>query len=258
MNREEAPVVRTIELAGIPFCYRFFFPQTETYIDKKYYRDEAAICPPVYEVTREYLRDHVGMVTKGSTVEYLEYCSLLLFFGDLLLKYRRCAFHGAAVLYRGKVWIFAGPSGRGKTTQYLLWKKQFPDIGIVNGDKPILSFDGTEILVHPSPWNGKENFHDADAAPLGGIIWLEQGDENQMGRLSRADAVAPVFRSVIFSADTAEEIDYVSGMTEQIIETVPVWRFVNRGDAESVRTAHDTISAFMDQREGGQRCYYEL
>ena len=39
---------------------------------------------------------------------------------DALLPYGRILFHGAAILWRRRVWVFTANSGTGKTTQYML------------------------------------------------------------------------------------------------------------------------------------------
>ena len=100
----------------------------------------------------------------------------------------------------------------------MLWKLCFgSEIKILNGDKPLLEFRKGGILVHPSPWRGKEGLGSLDAAPLGGIILLEQNEENRMRRLLPAEAAGP------------------------LLTQVPVWLLQNRGDAASAALCRDTL-----------------
>ena len=138
-------------------------------------------------------RPHRTTGKAGTTPEQVEYLELGPRVSDALLPYGRILFHGAAILWRGRVWVFTANSGTGKTTQYMLWKLCFgSEVKILNGDKPLLEFREGGILVHPSPWRGKEGLGSLDAAPLGGIILLEQSEENRMRRLLPAEAAGPL------------------------------------------------------------------
>ena len=172
-------------------------------------------------------------------VEYMELCSRV---SDALLPYARVVFHGVAFLWHGRAWIFTAPSGTGKTTQYIRWKQRYGDeIGMMNGDKPILEFRDREIWVHPSPWMGKESMGRQVSAPLGGIVLLEQSGENRLCRLTPQAAAGELFVQFLFSRATAEDVQMVSRMEEQLLTQVPVWRFLNRGDDFSAQICHDGL-----------------
>lgn len=77
---------------------------------------------------------------------------------------------------------------------------------ILNGDKPLLEFRKDGILVHPSPWRGKEGLGSLDAAPLGGIILLEQSEENRMRRMLPAEAAGPLLTQLLFTRKNADDV----------------------------------------------------
>lgn len=159
-----------------------------------------------------------------------------------------CLFHGAAFLWRGRAYIFTAPSGTGKSTQYVLWKELLGDgIRIINGDKPLLRLesDGT-VWVHPSPWKGKEHMGSMCSGPLGGIFLLEQGSANAVAALKPAQSAVPLFCQFLFDAGTAESVHQVCRLESRILETVPVWRLVNRGDADSARLGMETIIRYEE------------
>ena len=180
----------TVVLAGIPVrlslrspayaaCFQPFWTEADPVAAVRVPEDALKEAAPHYEA--------------GTTPEQVEYLELGPRVCDALLPYGRILFHGAAILWRGRVWVFTANSGTGKTTQYMLWKLCFgSEIKILNGDKPLLEFRKGGILVHPSPWRGKEGLGSLDAAPLGGIILLEQNEENRMRRLLPAEAAGPL------------------------------------------------------------------
>lgn len=201
-------------------------------------------------VTKEELetvRSYYPPEMSPATVEYNELCTRV---GDLLLPFCRFLFHGVAFLWRGKAWIFTAPSGTGKTTQYVLWKGLYGDeIQILNGDKPILEAcpDGT-IWVHPSPWMGKEGMRSMFSAPLGGMVYLQQGRENQIVRMTQGEAAVPIFCQLLFTAASPRDVELACCLEETLLKAVPVWRLINRGDEASARLTHDTILKWEENR----------
>ena len=138
------------------------YPGTE-----RYFSDFLAVggSPTAHlQVTQEDLQRASCYCPSDAPPEFLETVALRRRFADLLLSYSRCLFHSAAFAFQGKAYLLAAPSGVGKTTQLNLWWQLYPgEITIINGDKPALQFqDNGPILVHATPWRGKE--------ALGGII----------------------------------------------------------------------------------------
>lgn len=164
--------------------------------------------------------------------------------GNILLNHNRCIFHGTSFFWHGKSWIFTGPSGVGKTTQYLLWKFLFgEEIVMMNGDKPILEFreDG-EIIVHPSPWKGKEGFGNHFCAPLGGIILLRQGDKNNLRKMEPSQAVVPLYTQFLCFLKEADAIDKLCSLETELLNTVSIWEYTNKGDKSSAVYLHDMLT----------------
>lgn len=123
----------TVVLAGIPVrlslrspayaaCFQPFWTEADPVAAVRVPEDALKEAAPHYEA--------------GTTPEQVEYLELGPRVCDALLPYGRILFHGAAILWRGRVWVFTANSGTGKTTQYMLWKLCFGnEIKILNGDK---------------------------------------------------------------------------------------------------------------------------
>lgn len=177
-------------------------------------------------------------------VAYVEHMELCPKVSSLLLKYGRVFFHGTAFMWKEKAWVFTAPSGTGKTTQYLLWKLLYgEDVQMINGDKPILECTDSGIIVHHSPWRGKENLGQLRSAPLGGIIILEQASENSMVKLEK-EAVLPVFRQFLFAPDR-ETVKAVCEIEDKMLRSVPVFRLSNCGDKASAMLCHDVLEEIV-------------
>lgn len=107
----------TVELAGIPIrlslrsaAYAPFLQPFWTEADPV-----AAV-----RVPEDALKEAAPHYEAGTTPEQVEYLELGPRVCDALLPYGRILFHGAAILWRGRAWIFTANSGTGKTTQYML------------------------------------------------------------------------------------------------------------------------------------------
>lgn len=224
-----------VKIADIPFELRLRDERIEAY-----YRHFA--CPPEdgaipIEVSDEHMALYKGESLAAGEVawHYMLICDRLIDFGKLV-------FHGCAFEWQGKAFIFAAPSGTGKTTQILLWQKLFgSEISILNGDKPILDLSSDRVLVRPSPWRGKEKMGHLSEAPLGGIIFLAQAQENRIERCAPNKVAQDVFEQLMFSAPDEESVFKASSLCEKLLNAVPVWELQNLGDEASAILCHDRL-----------------
>ena len=97
------------------------------------------------------------------------------------------------------------------------------------------------ILVHPSPWNGKEDWHDAEAAPLAGIILLRRGEENALETLNPQEASAPVYAQVIQTAVHPDRLRRSAELVTALVQAAPVWRLTTHQPPASTELLLDEI-----------------
>ena len=114
---------------------------------------------------------------------------------------------------------------------------------MICGDIPVLeSRNDGSVWVHPSPWNGKEHWGDRSlCAPLGGIVRLEQKDENVIYPLPVCDAIPLLFRQFMVRPEDEEEILALSGLVDRILRYAPMWFFENLGDDASTALLRETL-----------------
>ncbi|MBR7009695.1 MAG: hypothetical protein IKI02_02155 [Oscillospiraceae bacterium] len=91
------------------------------------------------------------------------------------------------------------------------------------------------ILVHPSPWNGKENWHGAAAAHLAGLILLRRGEKNALKLMSPREAVIPSYSQIFQTAKTAETIRRAAALLTRMLESVPIWRLTTHQVPDSTQ-----------------------
>lgn len=189
---------------------------------------------------------------------YTEYSVLAACCSDQLLWADRVVAHAAALRWQEKAYLIMGLSGVGKSTQTRFLQELRPnEFGIICGDRPILEFRHCEtspqtcrgnpsspdssILVHPSPWNGKENWHDAEAAPLAGVILLERGEENRLVMLTTREAGPQLYPFFIQTAFRKEEIQKVAELETILLNRTPAWKLTSKEVPDSTRLLLDTV-----------------
>ncbi len=126
-------------------------------------------------------------------------------------------FHGAAVEIDGRGFVFAAPSGTGKSTHISLLLRNYPEnVHIINGDKPVLrcfpsdgESDG-EWRVCSTPWAGKEDMKIARDVCLAGIVLLSRGAENKISRVDPTEHFSQVIRQVYIPEDASARMQTLS------------------------------------------------
>ena len=136
----------------------------------------------------EDVQGEIARHIEGGSPRFFEKIYVYRQIAEKLPQFNRFVFHGAAVEVDGKGYIFAAPSGTGKSTHVALLKKHFGDrVKIINGDKPILKVGENCVKVCSCPWSGKEGWQRNTSAPLGGIILLERSAENSIRKIEPAE-----------------------------------------------------------------------
>ena len=232
-----------LKYAGHPIRYSFLVPGTRYLFRPAPRRVKGETVDVVG--SWELLEAARGNFEEGTKDEYLEYRCLLGLVSRYLLRFGCCVFHAAAFRWRDRAWLLTAPPETGKTTQYVNWQRLFPgEIAMISGDMPVLEGkeDGS-VWVYPSSWNGKENLFGAEAAPLGGVVLLEQGSGDQIEPLSVREGLMPLMQQFMVYPETEEEILSLTKLMERVFLYAPCWKFVNRGRDEATRLLRETLLA---------------
>lgn len=248
MSIKQENRIYSLNLGGCLVRYAFRYPETAT-IFGKYLREYDGEDYDI-RLAQEYMQECSWLVTEEVPEDWQEFFSLMLATSHFLLPTGRALFHGASFLWNDKAWILTAPSGTGKTTQLRNWRNLLRrETKIINGDKPvIICHDDGTVEAASSPWMGKERLgHPNLQAELGGIILLEQGDHNEITRMSPQEAAYALFIEFVSLPDTAGQIVCQGKILEQVLDHVPVWKLINTGDMHSTELTRDTIAAYLEE-----------
>ena len=172
-------------------------------------------------VSRKAILKEKELVPKAP-IEVCESLCIYRAIAEQLPQFDRFVFHGAAIEYDGKAYLFTAPSGTGKTTHINLWKKHLgDDVGIINGDKPIV-YMGDDAVVYGTPWAGKEGYQKNTNAKIKAICILKQAKQNNISKLSESEAVNHLMRQV-YMPQNAIALSNTLSLIGKMIETVPVY-----------------------------------
>ena len=241
------------EYAGIPVRYRFRSPLTRMLFWDlmRPVPDGSPDDVKCVEVPEEVIENGRKHFPEDAAPENIEFKAMIDLTSRVLLSYAPvCVFHAVAVSAFGKAWLITAPSGVGKTTQLKNWRlmRDVPEVGVISGDMPVLErlSDGS-VLVHPSPWNGKEGYRGAPAAPLCGIVCLERTGPREDNLIRRAGAKERLDRCLgqfVCRPETETQIRNFARLADAVLGGVPVWLLRNRGDAESTALMIKTIEQY--------------
>ncbi len=173
-------------------------------------------------------------------INYLEagriFCPYVILYDGLFM-------HSSAIMIDGKVYLFSGPSGTGKSTHTSNWLKVFGDRAcIINDDKPILRKIDDKWYVYGTPWSGKHHINKNVRAPLAGICFLKQAPYNKIRKLTPAEAVQKIIFQTIHKYKKPENINRMVERIENIVTTVPIFELENLPDKEAVEIAYTTLT----------------
>lgn len=229
----------TVTLAGRSFRVSARYAETASYFPAP---DPEAPLVPGAPVSipetdwQEYLQS--GMEDCAHT----EYSMLTANCSDALLAFDCVILHAAALRWRDRSWLIIAPSGVGKSTQTRNLQTLLPgEVSVICGDRPVLERCGGAFRVHPSPWNGKENWHGAEAAPLGGLILLRRGPENRLYALREDEAILNLYVAFIQTSASVEAVTKVADLEDGVLRAVPTWLLVSDTVPDSTRCLVDGI-----------------
>jgi hypothetical protein len=137
---------------------------------------------------------------KGNLAE-LEYIWTGIVFFELALLHGMFALHASAIDYHGRAILFSAPSGTGKSTQAKLWQTAFPEVEIINDDKPLIEPTPKGIFVHGTPWSGKDIQNQNKKIPLHAVVFLSQAKTNQIKTVTKQEEIQTLFKNIYRPSD---------------------------------------------------------
>ena len=153
----------------------------------------------------------------------------------------RMLLHAAVLAVDGDAYAFLGRSGTGKSTHTGLWMQYLENVTIVNGDKPILEQTQDGFIAHGTPWNGKEGLGNNISVPLKGLCFLEQAKQNEIVRLTPAEAAGRIFSQILFPQDE-ENATKTLEMTDALVTNVPCYLLKCDISKQAMQTSYEEMT----------------
>ena len=181
------------------------------------YESDGKVAEPYAE---EIMQENASGNSREPSEEYKEYACIFDKIATPLPKRDMLLMHGALIEYEGEGFIFTAPSGTGKTTHILLWKKYLGEaVSIINGDKPELLIKEDEVMAYGTPWCGKEGWQINKSVPLKGICLLRRGNKNRIKKISPGEYIEFFIKQFYFdfqSEYTLKVFDLFSKIAERV------------------------------------------
>ena len=135
---------------------------------------------------------------------YLETLAVYRKIAEKLPEHDAFLFHGSAVAVDGQAYLFAAPSGTGKSTHARLWRELLGERAVmINDDKPIIRVREKTAFVFGTPWDGSHHLSSNISVPLRAVCLLERGAENSISEITKAEAYPLLLQQTYRPADPA-------------------------------------------------------
>ena len=176
------------------------------------------------------------------TEDYAEFTGLYRPLADFLPTAEGFVIHGASISYDSKAYLFTAPSGTGKSTHIRLWKQFLGNkVGIVNGDKPIITARNGDILIHGTPWAGKERWQRNVSLPLEAICILTRGEKNSV-REASADEFLPFLIKQTYLNNDPCHTALTLELLDKVLKKVKVYILACNISEEAVKTSFEALT----------------
>lgn len=188
---------------------------------------------------RERLAEGVNVVDYPDA--YIEELAVYRKIAETMPKYHTFLFHGSAIAVTGIGYIFAAPSGTGKSTHAYLWCKLLGDkVVMVNDDKPLISIKERKAMVHGTPFNGKHRRGSNISVPLKAICLLERSKSNHILRIPYDEAYTELLRQ-IYRPLNPDALRYTIRLLDELKTCVTFYRMGCNMDIEAAELAYKTM-----------------
>ncbi|MDO4565137.1 MAG: hypothetical protein Q4C04_05935 [Clostridia bacterium] len=173
----------------------------------------------------------------------LDYCEATCLYRNLcneILLLDAFLLHGAAVEKDGQACIFLGKSGGGKSTHALLLTQYYPDLNIINIDKPIIRLIDGKFFAYGTPWCGKEGVQTDARAEVKAICFLEKAADNSICRIEDFEAVNRYFHQLLIPKEPQQAVKLLT-LTDRFLRRTPAYLMRCSISYEAAQLSYNTL-----------------
>jgi hypothetical protein len=158
----------------------------------------------------------------GDRLPEIEYLATGMFFFEMAIREGFFPFHASALRVGEDALLFSAPSGVGKSTHAELWKQYLPEVGFLNDDKPLLSFQNGILCASGTPWSGKTDRTMPLTLPVKAIVFLSRGTRPRVRLLGESLKLALLMKNG-FRSRESQTADRILVFIDRILATpIPI------------------------------------
>lgn len=173
--------------------------------------------------------------------EYLERLAVYRKIAVKLLDFDTLLFHGSVIAVDGNGYLFTAKSGTGKSTHTRLWRKMLGKRAVmINDDKPLLKLMDQGVYACGTPWNGKHSLGCNLCVPLEAICILERSEINQIGPVSKKEAL-PVLIQQSYRPTDMEAMGKTLSLVDRLSNNVRLYRLYCNMEPEAAKLAYKVM-----------------
>ena len=151
----------------------------------------------------------------------------------LIAQENGVVFHCSYIDVNGKAVLFTAPSETGKSTQADLWHT-LRGAEIINGDRATIRLVDGKLYAAGIPFAGSSIYCKNETLPLAAIVYLGQAPTTSIHRLKGYQAFAKVWEGVSINTWNKDDMEKVTALVKNIVETVPVFYMPCKPDESAV------------------------
>lgn len=170
---------------------------------------------------------------------------------EILAVYRKIAeimptydvflFHGSAIAVDDKAYLFAAPSGTGKSTHVRLWREMLGERAVVvNDDKPLIQISDNGPQIFGTPWNGKHRLSTNICVPLKAVCLLERSETNWIRTVS-TEEIYPMIMQQIYRPINLDSMKKTMCLLDDLCSRVCFYRLGCNMDPEAAHISYETM-----------------
>ncbi|MBQ9514191.1 MAG: hypothetical protein IJR66_04365 [Clostridia bacterium] len=174
---------------------------------------------------------------------YLESLAVFRVICEYLLDNKQgIIFHSSAVAVDNEAYLFAAPSGTGKSTHARYWKELLGDkLSFINDDKPIIRYVDGEFYVYGTPWNGKHHLDTNCKVKIKAICALLRAEKPFVEKANVSDMLNVILNQTL-RPNKEEQIDKLFDLIEKLLYNVALYKLGCNLSIDSAKIAYKTLS----------------
>ena len=163
-----------------------------------------------------------------------------------LLSFSALILHASLIRLAENGIIFSAPSGTGKSTQAELWER-FEGADILNGDRAAIRRVNGLWRAYGLPYAGTSGIYRNESSPIRAIIALKQAKENQIRRITGAEAFRYLYPETLIHRWDPDFESRATNILLDVIGEIPVFLLECRPDRDAVEILKKEIHSLENE-----------